>query len=131
MSLVKYVNNRLNRPTLFDYFDNDFWNDGVFDNLSRWRMNASKVSEDENNYTLTMDMPGIEKKDLKVNYENGYLNISAQTSEKNNQRSYSETRYIGDIDTKNLDATLKNGVLTVTIPKPEKSRPKAIDVKCD
>lgn len=133
MSLVKYNRSNplfFNRPTIFDFFNENFWRDGLLDNSS-WRMNASELSEDENNYVLTMDMPGIEKKDLKVNYENGYLNITAKTSEKNNSRSYSEVRYIGDIETKNLDAVLKNGILTITIPKPEKSKPKLIDVKSE
>lgn len=130
MSLVKYVNNHVNRPSVFDFFDSNFWNDGL-EGLSKWRNNVSEVFETENDYELKMDMPGIEKKDLKVNYENGYLNIAANTSEKNNVRSYSEIRYVGDIDIKNLNAVLKNGVLTVTIPKSEKTKAKLIDVKSE
>ena len=57
------------------------------------------IYEFENKYILEIDLPGIKKENIKINYDNGYLTISA---EKNTLSSRPDTyirreRFYGEI----------------------------------
>ena len=92
------------------------------------------VKETENGYELDVDLPGIKKEDVKVKLDDGYLTISASTSDSKDEKdkkgnysrrerfsgSYSRSFYVGDAVTENdIKAKFENGVLTLGIPKPE------------
>ncbi len=92
------------------------------------------VKELENGYELDVDLPGIKKEDVKVKLEDGYLSITACTTDNKDEKdkkgnyirrerfsgSYSRTFYVGDNVTENdIKAKFDNGVLTLDIPKPE------------
>ncbi len=94
------------------------------------------IKEDDKNYIMDIDLPGIEKKDISVSLENGYLTIKAQanrdSSEKDKKGNYihrerfsgmaSRSYYVGDIDEKFVQATFNNGVLSLTLPKEEEKK---------
>lgn len=81
-----------------------------------------------------MELPGVDKKDVHLDLEDGYLTISAKrehhTGEKDKkgnfirrERSYGElTRkfYVGDVKENEIDARLENGVLSILLPKDKK-----------
>ena len=94
------------------------------------------VSETESDYLVMMDLPGVEKKDVKVNLRNGILTVSGEreTSEKGdgNNRIWHETSYgtfsrsfelTSDIVEDKIKAKINNGVLNITIPKAEEVKP--------
>ena len=102
------------------------------------------IKENEKNYTLQVEMPGVEKKNISLDLNNGYLTIEAkhgsESEEKDDEYGYirreryfgssSRSFYVGDIDEKDIDAELKNGVLHVTVPKEKKQEPKKrIEIK--
>lgn len=100
------------------------------------------VKETENGYTMEIEMPGLDKKDISVDMRDGYITISAQktdreTDKKENyirrERSFSCSRsyYVGDIRKEDIKAKYDNGILTVTIPKEQKELPSAhrIDIE--
>ena len=109
--------------------------DDVFDNfyISTPRRNDMKcdIYEQDNKYHIEMDIPGFDKKDIKIETDNGYLTITASKSEEKNdenknylrrERSYGEYQRsfsLNDIDVDNIDAKFEKGMLFITLPKKE------------
>ena len=121
----------------------DFLRDDFFSPMLTGSSNFSvDLKEDENNYTIDADLPGIKKEDISLEYDNNYLTISAkrdETVENNNndfirrERTYGEFKrsfYIDNIDENTVDASFTDGVLKITLPKKEKGiQRKKIDIK--
>ena len=101
------------------------------------------IIENDNDYAIHADLPGLEKKDISVTVENGILTIageknSERKSEKKDHYRYFERSYgkfsrsfqlPEHVDVENIDATYNNGTLELTLKKTEKAKPKAIEVK--
>lgn len=87
----------------------------------------SDFYENGNEYVLEIDLPGYKKENMKLHYENGYLNIYANQEEtgesvtyfrKERYRgNYQRSFYVGPIDNKKMKATYQNGILTIHLPK--------------
>ena len=90
------------------------------------------VSETESDFLVIMDLPGVEKKDVEVNLNNGILTVSGERkiSEKSdeNNRIWLETTYgkfsrsfelTSEILEDKIKAKFKDGVLNIIIPKAE------------
>jgi HSP20 family protein len=110
-------------------FDDDFF--PVLTNRNN-SMPAVNIREDEKNYFLDLAIPGIDKKDLKIDINEDVLTISSETKNekeeskdgyKRKEFSYSSfcrSFYIPEnAEREKIDATYKDGVLTVTLPKQE------------
>lgn len=92
------------------------------------------IYEKEGNYHIEADVPGIDKKDINIECEDGYLTITAikeENSEEENknyskkERFYGKSQrrfYVGDVDTNTIKASFDNGVLNITIPKQEEKK---------
>jgi HSP20 family protein len=100
------------------------------------------ISEDDQEYLIKAELPGIEKDQVKVTMENGLLLIAGERTgekeEKNKkyhrvERSYgSFLRTFGlpdDADGTQIKADFKNGVLKVHVPKSENAKPRSIEIK--
>ncbi len=130
---------------LFDSFNNRFGlkSSGNDDEL----MNAvwsplTDVIEDEERYSLRLDLPGVKKEDVKITYVNGQLAISGERhSEKEKkdatyhhiERSFGKYYRAFNLPEKivedKIDADFKDGILNISIPKAEEAKPKQIEVK--
>ncbi|MBS5825295.1 MAG: Hsp20 family protein, partial [Clostridium argentinense] len=68
------------RGDMFNQLMNQFFDD---DFLERFNTNSFSVDlkEDEKSYVIEADLPGIKKEDICVEYNNGYLTISAKRDE--------------------------------------------------
>ena len=97
------------------------------------------IYENDEEILLRADMPGVEKKDITVNIDNGKLALggirkfetkgSALWEEFGNveyQRAFSVPQTI-DVD--KINAELKNGVLNLHLPKSEAAKPRQIEIK--
>ena len=120
-------------PT-FDLFD-PFFDDDFFREPIRHEHNGeilkTDVIENEKNYELITDIPGLKKEDVKLDYENGYLTITAQKNSKEEDKNkkyvrkerhyFKATRsfYVGDIKETDITAKVENGELHITVPKEE------------
>ena len=117
----------------------------VFEDRFSWAP-ASGVNvdivENEGNYTLSAEVPGIDKKDLKVTVENDTLTFEAEKRNScENEKDghyHSERRYgkfsrsfklNGQVDAEKIDAAYKDGVLTLTLPKREEAKSREVTVK--
>ena len=100
------------------------------------------ITEDDNEYLFTADLPEVKKGDVKVMVENGVLSISGERkSEKEEkkkkfhriERSYGSFERTftlpEDADATKIVAEFKEGVLKVRLPKSPVAKPKAIEVK--
>lgn len=119
------VNNNSLLSSIENFFNDDFFNMPAFTS-SEFRMD---VKENDNVYTVEAELPGINKEDITLDYNNGTLYIAVNHNEEINKedggyihkerRSSSMQRgiYLGDIDVEGIEAKLENGILKVTAPK--------------
>lgn len=111
-----------------NYYLNDYFD--LFDrNYSREKeYMKTDIFESNNKYLIEIDLPGIKKENIKINYENGYLTITATkttlTSNPNTyirrERFYGEIKrsfYIGIKKETDIKATHKEGILQISFPK--------------
>jgi HSP20 family protein len=101
---------------------------------------AVDVAEDAERIHVKVEVPGMEEKDLKINYEDGLLTVSGERQfERRDDRNYHriERAYGSFVRTFNLPrsvdaskivANYRNGVLEIEIPKKEEAKPKQIQI---
>jgi HSP20 family protein len=102
------------------------------------------VTESRENYTVTVELPGVDKKDLDVTIEDDVLIVRGEKKKESEEkdesyhrveRSYGSfsrsLRLPGKVDPENIKAKFKKGVLTLTVPKPEEERGRKIEIKAD
>ncbi|MEW5832322.1 MAG: Hsp20/alpha crystallin family protein [Campylobacterota bacterium] len=99
---------------------------------------ASTMQEDDKRYLITIDLPGIDKKEIKVETSGNRLSVSGERKEESTGKESSERSYARfqqsfllppDANLDAIEASSKNGVLTVTVPKTGKKVSKRIEVK--
>jgi len=103
----------------------------LFNEVSIFNSNylRSDVYEQDNKYIIKIDVPGINKDNINVVCENGYLKVEIKqvnNEEKEDKHYFKRERiynkygrqfYLGDIDIGNMDVSYKDGVLIVVISK--------------
>jgi len=100
------------------------------------------LAETKDGLELTVELPGLEEKDVDVKVSDGVLTVSGEkkfeTEQKDKayhfvERSYgSFSRAIElpeGVTSDQIKATMSKGVLKVTVPTPAKPEPKKIEVK--
>ena len=83
----------------YDFFD-DFFKDPFFD-VQESKIMKTDIKENKDNYELVVDLPGYDKKDIKMHIEEGYLVINASTKNNvedkdKNGRYVRKERYFGE-----------------------------------
>jgi HSP20 family molecular chaperone IbpA len=143
-------------PSLFyddlDLFDDVFrgpwFDDRNFKNAEKKlyghnakNMMSTDIKETDDGYEMIVDLPGINKDDVTVKLENGYLTITASkglergTSDdetRNDGRYIRRERYSGHIERsfyvgenltqEDINAKFKDGILTLDIPKKDQQK---------
>jgi HSP20 family protein len=105
---------------------------------------AVDVTEDDARYRIELDLPGVERDDVKVTVENDVLTIRGERKaerEEDDGKVHRIERRFGsfvrtfrvpeDADGELVGASFKNGVLSVSLPKAEKAKPREIEVHVD
>lgn len=131
-----------NSGDVFDMFE-DFFKPMFYDEqLDSMR---TDIKETDKDYQLSIEMPGFKKDEIKVALENGYLTVSAEKNEQQEeggenakylrkecrvscQRSY----YVGDqVQEEAVKAKYENGMLLLSVPKeePKKLAAKSIAIE--
>lgn len=88
------------------------------------------ITEKDNGYDFEIEIPGVEKNQVKVGLDNGYLTVSYKTKEVEKEGSgkkvhverktgyYRRDFYVGyNVKKEDIKAKLENGILTVFVPK--------------
>lgn len=116
--------------------------------MSTWRP-AIEVKQNDNNYKIKVQLPGVNKNDIEVELDNEFMTITAEIQEeaeekeqkeKNERYHTSEFRYgkykrtitfDQPVKTEDSIAVYDDGVLTVTVPKVkiENKEPKKLKIQ--
>jgi len=102
---------------------------------------AADIFEAENDLTVVLEMPGVEKNNVDIRVEDGVLNVEGRldlTKYQGLQPLYTEYnighysrsfRVSNKVDQNKIAAEMKNGVLSLKLPKAEEAKPRTIQVK--
>jgi HSP20 family protein len=90
--------------------------------------------EDEQGFWVQTVLPGLDRKDINILFEDGVLTVKGERKEEASNRAYFE-REIGrgefsrsfrlpeNVDGSKVTASYKDGLLTIQIPKREETKP--------
>ena len=108
---------------------------------SRWTP-AVDIKEEDKQFVITADIPGVDPKDIDVTMENGTLTIKGERKFEDQKESegyrrvermhgtfYRRFSLPDYADPSKISAKSTHGVLQVVVPKTEKVQPRRIEVK--
>jgi HSP20 family protein len=102
------------------------------------------VTETDKEIEVTVDLPGLERKDVDISLENDVLTIRGEKKVETKSDDKDKTYHVAErsygvfyrviqlppgVDPSKVQATMSNGVLKITIPKPASSSAAKIEVK--
>jgi len=94
-----------------------------------------RIEEDDDKFTLTIDLPGVKASDMKVSLENDgrVLRISGMRTTQTGEMSYEskfDKTFVVDksVDVEQIQANLAEGVMTIDAPKKPKEEPKTVEI---
>ncbi len=147
--MTKAKDTKLSRGFFSDDFDNLF--EGFFRPMSRFESTESSalvpavdVIDEDDQYVVSAELPGVDRKDIDVSVNDGVLTINAErkaeTEDKDDKGRVirRESRYgkyvrsmqLGAaVDATKIEANYKDGILKLVVPKSEAAKPQKIEVK--
>jgi len=134
-TMLPTISERTFRPFYMpSFFDDDFF---PVLNTRTSSIPAVNIREDEKRFTLDLAVPGIDKKELKIDINEDVLTISSETKNeseesrdgyKRKEFSYSSFcrsfQIPENINKDKIEANYKDGILSVTLPKAEEEKHK-------
>jgi len=144
--------NEMNR--IFDNLLNSFATPSLFSNLndlgknlftvSEWLRPSLDVSATENDYRISVELPGVEPSEIRLELQDDQLIITGEKKQEKEvkedhyyriERSYGSFRRVlslpEDADKDKIDASFKNGIMTITITRLQlpQAKTRLIEVK--
>jgi HSP20 family protein len=117
-----------------NFFDDDFF---PVHSRSTNSVPAVNVREDDKNFILEVAIPGIDKKDLKIDVNEDVLTISSESKSESEENkngykrkefsysAFSRSFYVPEnVNREKIEANYKDGILTVALPKQEEEKNK-------
>jgi HSP20 family protein len=105
-------------------------------------MPALDVKETSERFEVTVDLPGLDPKDVNVTFEDGMLTLSGKRQfqeEDKGETWHRIERGFGTFarsirlpqtaDPERIEASFEKGVLKVSVPKSEQAKPRTIEVR--
>lgn len=140
------MTNIMLRPTRHWNMDRMF--EDFFGSPARWQADdaafspRTDIQENENEISLTFEIPGMDKGDIKVSVVDGVLSVSGERKFKKEEKdanylrseirtgSFSRSFTLPDtVDADQISADYKDGLLLVKLAKKEEVKPKEIEVQ--
>ncbi len=116
---------------MFDRMSDQFEDVGGVEEIDAGTISVD-VAENDDEVTVTADLPGYDRDDIELAVRDGRLTIRAEREEETEEedetyhrreRTHREVtrtlRLPADVEEEDAGATYQNGVLTVTLPKAE------------
>ena len=145
MNLIRYNNpwNLLNtlQRDLYNPDYNRLNEDDASIATANWAPSVD-ISENEKNFTLLADIPGVDPKDIEISMEKGVLTIKGERSSENVEEGenfrrveresgkfYRRFTLPDSADADKIQAKSEHGVLKITIPKQEVAVSRRIEVE--
>ena len=113
---------------MFDSFFNDSFMPAWFGGDTQMRVD---IKENEKEYIVEADMPGIKKEEINVELNDDRLTIAVERNEEINEEkenyirkerrsgSFCRSFYVENVKDEQISAKFENGVLSVVLPKKE------------
>jgi HSP20 family protein len=104
-------------------------------------MPSADIYENEDELTVVLEMPGVDKGNVKVSVENGILRVGGRLDfskyeglqplyTEYNVGHYARSFTLSNkIDQNKIGAEMKDGVLFLKLPKAEEAKPRTIQIK--
>ena len=105
------------------------YNNNFFDDFFNYDM-KSDIKKTNNGYEIDIEIPGFNKDEVNVCYDDGYLTVSANHKENHEQKNHgklihqertystlSRSYYIGDVNKDMINAKMDNGLLKICVPE--------------
>jgi HSP20 family protein len=109
--------------------------------LTTWTPRVN-IAEDDKEYVVNVELPGVKKEEVKVSIDNGVLTISGERKTEKEEKgkkfhrveqtygSFMRSFTLPESSSGDkISADFKDGILKVHVPKEEKAKAKAIEVK--
>ena len=140
MTLVKWIP----RNSLINDFDNmldTMFNDGWNRSLIKNNNLSVDIIEKENEFELTADLPGFDKKEINLSIQDKVLSLIANHKSSSdskesyrlrerNSKSFNRSFTLPEnVIEEKINAKFKNGSLKITLPKVEKTEPEIKKIK--
>jgi len=103
---------------------------------------AVDIAEHDDQFVVKVELPGVNKDDVKITLENNILTIRGEKKQEKEtkkenyhrvERSYGSFQRSFTLPTTvksdKIDAVYKDGILQIALPKAEEAKPKQIEVK--
>ncbi|WP_339136061.1 MAG: Hsp20/alpha crystallin family protein [Candidatus Electrothrix sp. GW3-4] len=135
--------NRLFDQTFRDFGFSAFDMDRPFQHTSGGMFRpVTDLAANDKEYTITVEVPGAEKDDIKIEVANNVMTISGEKKQEKKEEDkdyYRQERFYGsfqrvlslpeDADQEGIKASFQQGVLTVTMPRKDMPKPVVKEVK--
>ena len=102
---------------------------------------AVDIYENEREYLVLADLPGVPHDGVQIRFENGELSLDARRQDERADDYVGNEIQLADyrrlfripetVDSEKIDAKLVHGVLHLVLPKASKARPRQISVKAN
>ena len=107
---------------------------------------ALDIAETKDAYTVSLELPGVDPKDVEITIENDILEIRGEKTveheEQDEEKKWYRTershgsflrqiRVPNDVDPGAIEATSDHGVLHVRLPRREEAKPKKIEIRVE
>lgn len=92
---------------------------------------AADVIENEEQFVIRLELPGVKREDLDVQFNNQKLSISVEQSTDDDESKVSLARTFTvnqSVDADKISASLADGILTMILPKAEETKPRSIRI---
>lgn len=137
--------NRFNKLANSDDFFNNFGRSFFNSWNNEMKSLKSDIKENDKEYIVKIDMPGVDKKDIALNFKDDVLTVDAKrdsfsddsdsqgniiTSERD-YGTYSRSYRLPKVDGDKVSAKYEDGVLTVTLPKTKEEIDKTHNIQID
>ncbi len=103
---------------------------------------ALDVEEDEDRFTLHVELPSVKPEDVEVSLEENVLTIAGERRfyddreadgfrriERHFGRFHRAVRLPDRVAADNVEANFRDGLLTITVPKAEEAKPRRIQIQ--
>ncbi len=132
--MLPTITRRTYSPFFSSIFDDDLF--PVSTNRTS-SMPAVNIKENDKNFTLELAVPGMDKKDLKIDINEDVLTIASESKNESEENrdgykrkefsysSFCRSFYIPEnVNREKIEASYKDGILSVELPKMEEDKSK-------
>ncbi len=126
---------------LFDRFFDDWDVPSLFSSESEL-VPAFDISENDKEFLVTAELPGIDSKDVELTISDGILSVKGEKKHEKEDKGedyhrverrfgsfHRSFRIPGKVESDKIDASYKDGILKILLPKTEETETRKIDIK--